>query len=231
MGREIEMKVEVTPEEFTSLYKTFTGLQKNNFIAVTQKKFIYKKDEYFSRFLTDEERILNKEPKVIRIRSEKEDGQFEQTIAQLSKSVTEGLSVFDRYFELQKNSSAKENAFFTIKFKTIENGIEFNKEDETFVENAEVLRELFAVSKFHNYFNKEKRAFGFICHLADCPQVEFHAELENVNGFTYLEVENTKTDASPEEVKSNLEKLFTVLGLDPSKKDPRSWFKIINGIK
>lgn len=229
MGREIEMKVPVTEADFTRLYRTFTGSEKTDSVAVTEKTFIYKKDEYFSRFLTEEERFAHKEPKVIRIRSEKEDAQFESAVQQISQ--TPAACDFEKYFEQQKNSSTNEKAFFTIKFKTIENGIEFNKEDETFVENADVLRELFDVTEFHKYFCKEKRSFGFMCHLAECPQIEFHAELENVNGFTYLEVENTETDASPEEVKVQLEKLFTVLGLDPSKKDSRSWMKIINGIK
>ena len=111
----------------------------------------------------------------------------------------------------------------------IENGIEFNREEETFVQNADVLREFFTAEKFHNYFNKEKRAFGFVCHLTECPEIQFNAELENVNGFTYLEVENTTGAAEPDAVRGMLENLFVVLGLNPQDKDSRSWMKILRG--
>lgn len=223
MGREIEMKVPVTNGQFKELYKVFTAQKENNLICVTEKKFVYKTDEYFSKYDSEEERAVNHEPKVIRIRAEKNDSSFEEKLSGTNLMPED----FENYYVSLKNSLVKENAFFTIKYKSIENGIEYNREEETFVQDAEVLREFFKAEKFFKYFSKEKKAFGFICHLTECPEIVFNAELENVNGFTYLEVENTEGVAEPSDVKAMLEGLFVALNLNPLNKDSRSWMKIL----
>ena len=66
MGKEIEMKVPVSENEFQRLLdfasKTKSGVE-----------HYLKKDEYYSRYDSDEERKTKGEPKVIRIRTEKSD--------------------------------------------------------------------------------------------------------------------------------------------------------------
>lgn len=242
MGREIEMKVPVSKAEFVELYRIFTEQKKHEKISIKEKTFVFKQDEYYSRYDTREERSQNEEPRVIRIRLEKEAECFEEKMRLFSeKSIsspagalpadpeTEFNKIVSFMEQLKSETSAEQNAVFGIKFKTVENGIEFNKEHETVVEDAAVLRKFFASTGFKKYFNKEKNSFGFMCCLNEAPQILFHAELEIVNGFTYLESECTQTETESEEVSVLLEKFFMELGLEPSRKDSRSWMSIILG--
>ena len=112
-----------------------------------------------------------------------------------------------------------ENAF--------ENGVEFNSEKETFLEDADVLRSFFEASGFIKWFEKKKDAIGVLCSL-DSSGFEAHLELEKVNSLLYIEIEYTKEDLPADEVRSNLEKILHVLGVDPKKRDSRSWAEIIN---
>ena len=123
MGREIEIKIPLTSEEFDRIYdflclkKSIDGIKilgddKNP----CERKFFLKKDEYFSKYKKEIERRENNEPQVIRIRTQD--------------------------FENDRRS------YFTIKRKVVEDGIEVNKEDETFIEDAEVLRDFFALAGY-----------------------------------------------------------------------------------
>lgn len=117
---------------------------------------------------------------------------------------------------------------FTIKRKRKENGIEFNEENETLVENPEVLRDLFMVSGYIKYFEKCKEAYGCHCNLNSCPSIDFHLELEKVNQYFYVEIECTDDAGNAEEIGQSLENFVRALGLDPAKRDSRSWMKILN---
>ena len=151
---------------------------------------LLKSDTYFSRYDTREERRAKNEPQVIRIRTD--------------ENMTEDTK----------------KSYFCIKRKTIENGIEFNAENETFIEDENVLKLLFEVSDYHQFFQKNKDAFSTYYN-------DMHLELEKVNGLTYVEIEVTTENLSADKVRKNLEAFVKELGLDPSKRDSRSWMEII----
>ena len=126
-----------------------------------------------------------------------------------------------------ENDGRGEKSFFCIKRKTIENGVEFNSEKETFVEDADVLRAFFEASGFIKWFEKKKDAIGVLCSL-DSSGFEAHLELEKVNSLPYIEIEYTKEDLPADEVRSNLEKILLALDVDPKKRDSRSWAEILS---
>ena len=204
MGREIEIKIPLTSEEFDRIYdflclkKSIDGIKilgddKNP----CERKFFLKKDEYFSKYKKEIERRENNEPQVIRIRTQD--------------------------FENDRRS------YFTIKRKVVEDGIEVNKEDETFIEDANVLRDFFALSGYSRWFSKEKKDCGVYCTFSLFEGVTFHLELEIVNELKYVEIEVTDTDGSAKDIKAGLTQFVKALNLDPLKKDSRSWVEIING--
>jgi len=156
---------------------------------------ILKSDEYFSRYHTHEERIKNKELRVIRLRTE--------------------------------NDGRGEKSFFCIKRKTIENGVEFNSEKETFVEDADVLRAFFEASGFIKWFEKKKDAISVYVLLSEKTEFEAHLELEKVNSLPYIEIEYTKEDFPADQVRAGLEQILLALGVDPKKRDSRSWAEIL----
>ncbi len=126
-------------------------------------------------------------------------------------------------------SENEERSFFCIKRKTIEKGIELNREDETFVEKPEVLRDLLLFSGYHQFFEKNKDSYGVYCRSVVLPGCDFHLELEMVNGLKYIEVEVTDGSDNADDVRAALEKFIELFGLDSSKRDKRSWMEIING--
>ncbi len=200
MGREIEIKVPLSDKEYQNLYDFFfkrKGQIKGLNLLESQSSIIIKKDEYWSKYNSREERRANKEAQVIRIRTEEVSGQSK--------------------------------AFFTIKHKVFQNGIELNKEDETFVEDSEVIREFFAEAGYHKWFEKIKKAYSAYC-TCDClPGVEFHVEVEKVNDLAYVEIEVTQNEGDADKIKQGLNDLVKLLGLDPEKRDIRSWVEIIQG--
>ncbi|WP_294428819.1 hypothetical protein [uncultured Treponema sp.] len=199
MAREIELKVPLSEEQFDKIQRILSKQENLSSFKFHSLEHIIKCDEYFSRYHTHEERIANKELRVIRIRTEKLVEQCEDN---------------------------KEKAYFCIKRKTIENGVEFNSEKETFVDDAEVLRAFFEAAGFIKWFEKKKDALGVICSL-DGSDFEAHLEIEKVNGLPYAEIEYTKDDLSADEVRSCLEKILLTLGIDPKKRDSRSWAEIL----
>ena len=204
MGREIEIKIPLTSEEFDRIYdflclkKSIDGIKilgddKNP----CERKFFLKKDEYFSKYKKEIERRENNESQVIRIRTQD--------------------------FENDRRS------YFTIKRKVVEDGIEVNKEDETFIEDANVLRDFFALSGYSRWFFKEKKACGVFCTFNLLEGVTFHLELEIVNELKYVEIEVTDTKGSANDIKEGLTQFVKALHLDPQKKDSRSWVEILHG--
>lgn len=199
MGREIELKIPLNKIQYNQILEAFEGKKNYQNVNILSKPvFIVKTDMYFSRYANDEERNINGEPKVIRIRSE--------------------------IIEENKKS------YLTIKRKKIENGVEFNQEDETFVENPDVLEDLFNFSGYKKYFEKKKESFGVMCCLSDKKDLQFHFELVNVNNLLYAEVECTVEQDDSDEIRKNLEELVKNFELDPKNKDSRSWMKIL-GVK
>ena len=195
MSREIELKVPLTQEQFEKIHEILSGKQVLPAFNFHSFEHIIKSDEYFSRYNSHEERIKNKELRVIRIRTEKTDGGVEKS-------------------------------YFCIKQKTIENGVEFNSEKETFLEDADVLRSFFEASGFIKWFEKKKDAIGVLCSL-NSSDFEAHLELEKVNGLPYAEIEYTQEGLSPEKVRASLEKILLALGIDPKNRDSRSWAEIL----
>ncbi len=207
MGREIEIKIPLTDEQYDKIYSVISGAQKIAGLEVDSDGLVHllKSDSYFSRYETREESKAAGEPQVIRIRSEAESDQ------------------------------AVTKSYFCIKRKSIENGIELNREDETFVEKPEVVRDLLLFSGYHQFFEKNKDAYGVYCKsdvLAGC---SFHLELEKVNGLKYIEVEVTDDNESDgailsaDAVRAGLERFVEQFGLDTAKRDSRSWMEILRG--
>lgn len=202
MGREIEVKVPVTKNQYDDLFNVlFLKQGELNGVKVvnSSSELILKRDEYFSRYDTREERRAAGEPQVIRIRTEERLG--------------------------------KSEAFFTLKYKTRENGIELNKEDETFVQDPSVLREFFLEAGYHKFFDKIKKNYSADCVSDIFPGIAYHVELENVNELLYVEVEVVQEEGNADIIKRSLFEFIKLLGLDPEKRDIRSWMEILLGNK
>jgi len=199
MGREIEIKIPLKNEEYSFIFDLIYGKKSVDGITCGSVEKLYKKDEYYSLYDTRDERIAAGEPQVIRIRTENHIG-------------TDGNET---------------KAFFTLKRKKRENGIELNKEDETFIEDPEVLRDLFLISKYKCFFNKEKDALSCHCKSSVLENTDFHLELEKVNGMPYVEIEVTEENCDADVVKQALNDFVCLLKLNPGDKDPRSWEEII----
>ena len=126
-----------------------------------------------------------------------------------------------------ENDGKGEKSFFCIKQKTIENGVEFNSEKETFVEDADVLRAFFEASGFIKWFEKKKDALSVYATVAENSDFEAHLELEKVNSLPYIEIEYTKEDLPADQVRASLEQILLALGVDPKNRDSRSWAEIL----
>ena len=202
MGREIEIKIPLTDAEYDKIFSVISGEQTlaGLEVAIDGLEHLLKSDTYFSRYASREESKAAGEPQVIRIRSEAAAG-----------------------------DKTNERSYFCIKRKSIENGIELNREDETFVEKPEVIRDLLLFSGYNQFFEKNKDAYGVHCRSVVLPGCDFHLELEVVNGLKYIEVEVTDGTDKADDVRLALEKFMELFGLDTSKRDKRSWMEIING--
>lgn len=195
------MKLPLTDAEYDKIFSVFSGNVVLDGLEVKSKpEHIFKADEYYSRYQTRAESKAAGEPQVIRIRS-----------------------------EAPADDKTNERSFFCIKRKTIENGIELNREDESFVEKPEVVRDLLLFSDYHQFFEKNKDSYGVHCHSVVLPDCDFHLELEKVNGLKYIEVEVTDGTDAADSVRGALEKFMELFGLDTSKRDHRSWMEIIKG--
>ena len=231
MGREIELKLPLNEQQFMTILNLVCGFENNSEISFELPELIYKSDEYYSQYENHQERLA-KEPRVIRIRTEKTLDNFSSCLK--NKSFCEIKSWL---IQKQNENSGDLKAFFTIKTKQIENALEFNKEYETALDDPDVLREFFKKTNFACWFSKQKIAFGVMVkavnvekpqNLQNVENLLFHLELELVNGLPYVEIENTQEDVSAEKVKTGLEDLLKLLNLDKIQKESRSWVEIIN---
>lgn len=240
MGREIEVKIPLMQKEFMKIMAWILESEKNPGIVFKNREIVFKTDEYYSQYKSMKSRLKN-EPRVIRIRTQTKTTDLLDLIEKESFE-----EICERFSEKRKQCLGKAESFFAIKTKRIQDGIEFNEESETPLENSDVLRQFFAQTKFHKWFQKEKIALGTKCIalvLENCaPDIvsaqsefsssnirplEFHLELELVNGLPYIEIEYTKEDETAENVCIALDNLIERLSLDKSKKDSRSWVQII----
>ena len=204
MAREIEMKIPLNQEKYDYIYDVIFGKKSIDGLSVEDPVNIVKKDEYYSKYEIFAERVAKVregvEPQVIRIRT-------------VLKS---------------KDGAENKKYYFTIKRKSVENGIELNKEDETFIEKPYVLRDLFKLAGYTMWFEKQKNAFSTYCKCSLLDGADFHLELEVVNGFRYIEVEVTDEKYPADEVKAALGEFMKIFGLNPDDKDGRSWKEIVS---
>ena len=211
MSREIELKVPLSSEKFSEIKKIILGEEKFDSIDFKNPTHILKQDEYFSLYKTHKERIAHNELKVIRIRTEKEF-----------------ISP-----DCENQDVKSEKSFFCIKRKVIKNGVEFNSEHETFIENPDVLRNFFEASGFIKWFEKSKDSLSVHCSQksGEFSEIMLHLELEKVNCLPYIEIECTKNDISPEKAHTAISNLLLALGINPEERDSRSWAKIIEALQ
>ena len=252
MGREIEVKIPLMQKEFMKIMAWILESEKNPGIVFKNREIVFKTDEYYSQYKSMKSRLKN-EPRVIRIRTQTKTTDFLDLIEKESFE-----EICERFSEKRKQCLGKAESFCAIKTKRIQNGIEFNEESETTLENPDVLRQFFAQTKFHKWFQKEKIALGTKCialaaencaplvpdggdkncapdivsaqsefSASNTRPLEFHLELELVNGLPYIEIEYIKEDEPAENVRIALYNLIERLSLDKSKKDSRSWVQII----
>ena len=219
MGREIEIKIPLTDSQYDYVRDVIFGKSSVSGLTTSSPAKLFKKDEYFTRYDSRDERLKNGEPDVIRMRSETIDDDEIKT-------------------------------YFTIKYKKLENAIEVNREYESSVSNPEVMYIFFKEAGYHKWFSKEKYAYSCHCKMSSPADFDFHLELEIVNDSKWLEVEIVKSDAENAEDASaaeasknaknaeNSENDFArkklcdfvrLFDLDPSLKEPRSWYEIITG--
>lgn len=193
----------------------------------------------------------------IEIKIPLKEGQFEEILSAIQKEKeVEGVSfgsvekLFkqDEYYSLYdtraerlengepqvirirtEDNGVEKKAYFTLKRKNKQNGIELNKEDETFVSDADVIRDILTLSKYKCWFKKAKDAYSVHCQSKVLAGVDFHLELEKVNNLPYVELEVTDEEKEADVVKAALGEFVKLLGLSPEDKDSRSWVEIING--
>ena len=196
MGREIELKVPLSEEEYGYIKSVISGKAKVEGLELCSDcERLLKSDEYYSRYASRQESRAAGEPQVIRIRGEL--------------------------------SGDKNSSFFCIKRKSLENGIELNREDETFVEKPDVIRDILTLSGYHKFFEKKKDALSVYCSWEKLAGLHFHLELEIVNQLKYIEVEVTEEDCPADKVRHALEEFIALFGLDAKKRDSRSWMEIL----
>lgn len=204
MGREIEIKIPLTSKEFDRLYD-FLCLK----ISIEGIQILGNvKNPCERRFFSKKDEYYSK---------------YKKEIERKENNEPQVIRIRTQDFENERRS------YFTIKRKVVEDGIEVNKEDETFIEDTNILRDFFALAGYSKWFSKEKKACGVYCKFSSFEGVTFHLELEIVNELKYVEIEVTDTEESAKDIKTGLTEFVKALNLDPLKKDSRSWVEIING--
>ena len=109
MGKEIEIKVPLSDSQYESLKKRF----------FVDSVFTLKKDEYYSRYKTHEERKNNNEPQVIRIRTEKTDDFEKAFLLVICRQIgyINQTDIINGY--IRKNNRSKLILFFLLFHKLI----------------------------------------------------------------------------------------------------------------
>ena len=132
MGREIEIKLPLKDAEYDKIFSVISGAEKLTGVRICKHGDVPCPVEH----------ILKTDFYFSRYETREE-----------SKSAGEPQVIRIR---CEKYDKVPPKAFFCIKRKTIENGVEFNREDETFIEKPEVVRDLLLLSGYHQFFEKNK---------------------------------------------------------------------------
>lgn len=102
MGREIELKIPLTDLQYDYLFEIFVSQSKKiNDIKITKNcilsdgsfEQVIKKDEYWSKYNSREERVTNKESQVIRIRTEETTDKNESFFTLKHKTKQNGIEL------------------------------------------------------------------------------------------------------------------------------------------
>lgn len=202
MGREIEIKIPLTDSEFDDIYDFIQQKKKYGGISIKTEGKEISRPQFF---LKKDEYYSKYETETLRRKNQ------EPPVIRIRT----------------ENAGGAEKSYFTIKRKAIEDGIEVNKEDETFIQDANVLRNFFELAGYKRWFYKEKKACGVYCSFEQFLDVTFHLELEIVNNLKYVEIEVTDTACSSRDVKQSLNDFVKALNLDLQKKDTRSWVALL----
>lgn len=198
MGREIEIKIPLEKSQFENLCDIF----------------------FYCKNKIEKIEILKDSQKEI-LKSDEYWSRFETREERIKNDEPQVIRIRTEKIKDEKKS------YFTLKRKTRENGIELNKEDETFIQNTDVLRDFFEISGYRKWFCKTKKSFGSLCKTENFPGLIFHVEIEKVNDFFYAEIEVTQEDCDAKFVKNALNAFALQIGLNPEKKDSRSWVEIL----
>jgi len=202
MGREIELKIPLSRAEYNFIKDViYSKLKLEGLVILEKPECLLKEDEYYSRYNSYEERVKNNEAQCIRLRSEK-------------------------YFS-EDDKLINTQSYFTIKRKTYKDGMEINQENESFISNPEVLREMFQEASYNCWFKKIKHSYSVHCHSILYNNIPIHAELVKVNDLLYFEIEVTDEKLEDNLIQLALIHLVKLFKLDPEKKDIRSWKQIL----
>ena len=240
---ELETKYKITREKAESLiYRAAVANYRMDGVLLN-------KDEYFNT--TDN--IGNKR---FRLRSTKHYASPSMHLchdAYLDKCVTLFLdnSQYDNTDKSILEGYWSNSYTFTVKDKTVTNGIEQNKEEEFQIDDngLSALLSLLDYANMKKQYTKYKKTFSFYlsCNditkisVAKIPPVEvptIHVELVNFQGRFWMEMEiilkedqdDTDSETSLEDMKNAIpswfEYVITIFGISPSMKDNRSWGEI-----
>lgn len=200
MGREIEVKIPLTDLQYDSIFEFMMGNCSCAGLAVVKPC----------------------DGKIV-VKSDEYYSRFDSREERIAGGEPQVIRIRTEEIEGEKK------AFFTIKRKSRQNGIELNQEDETFVEEAAVIRDMLEIAGYKCWFRKEKHNYSVNCCMNSMGSMDYHLELEEVNGMKYAEIEVTSLEGDADKIKASLNEFAECLGLDSEKKDIRSWVEIING--
>jgi adenylate cyclase class IV len=220
MSREIEMKVQFTPDELDRILSVVSNANYD------EAAFVKKSDKYYTDAASDEEikSELSSGGKVVRIRTE----------GILSKNSVKYLLA-----DTTRNDilSVGNKSFFATKIKEIKDGFENNVENELLIHNPNTMDACLHDMGYRCWFEKTKFSYGVQFNRNNNV---YHVEIERVSTkrdydvkfVWYVEIENVdSTDDTDETAIINDEKaIFEELGLDPNKVDNRPWVEILRMI-
>src|SRR5574344_1258022 len=103
--------------------------------------------------------------------------------------VESGIKKSDIYYSKYSSTEEAVKVYLTLKKKELATGFENNKEYETRIEDAEVVKKLLLEAGYSPYFKKYKTSHTIYMRLPMVltPGVEVHIELEKVENSTHVE--------------------------------------------
>lgn len=167
--------------------------------------------------------------------------EFDRIVAEFGKRDTyEVANKSDKYYSvygsIEQGRAHKEplirireegdKAFFTLKKKTVRDGVEYNEENETFVEDSSVIEKFLLATGYKKVFEKTKETMGVYYNDSE---FSYHAEVEKLNDKVFaIEVECVEP-GDPQKIKEGVLKVFEAIGIkDPgSRLESRSWMEIL----